>query len=56
MRDGVLQGIRSNGDIIRYEQATGYFGVMRNGKISTFFRPDGDEYDRYKYFVDAIEQ
>jgi filamentous hemagglutinin len=39
---------------LRFEPSTGYFGVMRNGKINTFFRPDGDAAARLKYFKDQL--
>jgi hypothetical protein len=55
MRNGVLQGARSNGDIVRFEPSTGYFGIMRSGKISTFFKPNGNEYERYEYFLKNLE-
>ncbi|WDE06523.1 hypothetical protein SG34_006280 [Thalassomonas viridans] len=54
VRSGVLQGTRADGSILRFEQSTGYFGVMRNGKISTFFRPDGDAAAQLKYFKDQL--
>ncbi len=50
-RKGILEGTRADGSILRFEPSTGYFGVMRNGKISTFFRPDGDG---LKYFKDQL--
>lgn len=37
---GILEGTRADGALVRFDPATGYFGVMRNGAISTFFRPD----------------
>jgi len=40
---GVLQGYRADGDLLRVDPSTGYFGVLSpNGTIRTFFRPDGD--------------
>ena len=46
--DGVLEGIRSNGDILRYDTSTGSFGARTaTGVIKTFFRPDeGEAYFR----------
>lgn len=49
-RGGILQGTRADGSILRFEPATGYFGVMRNGKINTFFRPSGDAAAQLEYF------
>ena len=53
-RAGIHQGIRADGSVLRFEPSTGYFGVMRNGKINTFFRPDGDAAARLKYFKDQL--
>lgn len=54
--DGVLQGFRANGDIVRFDPATGYFGVRtQKGTIKTFFRPSGDENDRLKYFYQQFQ-
>lgn len=37
----ILTKTRSNGDILRFETNTGYFGVRgSNGTIKTFFKPD----------------
>jgi hypothetical protein len=37
----VLEKIRSNGDIVRYDPATEEFGVAQgNGTIRTYFKPD----------------
>ena len=42
--DGVLEGVRANNDILRYDTNTGSFGVKTvTGVIKTFFRPDGGE-------------
>ncbi len=54
MREGALQGTRADGSILRFEPSTGYFGVMRNGKINTFFRPEGDAGVRLKYFQEQL--
>jgi hypothetical protein len=41
-QNGIIEGIRANGDFIRYESQTGYFGVRTaDGVIRTFFRPNG---------------
>lgn len=53
-REGILQGTRADGSILRFEPSTGYFGVMRNGRINTFFRPDGNAAARLKYFKDQL--
>ncbi len=38
---GVLQKVRVNGDIVRYNPITNEFGVVStNGTVRTFFRPD----------------
>jgi len=38
--DGLQQGVRANGDIVRFNPKTGHFGVMsQDGVIRTFFRP-----------------
>ncbi|WP_241088464.1 filamentous hemagglutinin N-terminal domain-containing protein [Pseudomonas viridiflava] len=53
-RSGIQQGVRADGSTLRFEPSTGYFGVMRNGKINTFFRPDGDAAAQLKYFKDQL--
>ncbi|MEX5533295.1 RHS repeat-associated core domain-containing protein, partial [Pseudomonas syringae] len=53
-RGGVLQGTRADGSMLRLEPSTGYFGVMRGGKINTFFRPSGDAAAQLKYFKDQL--
>ncbi|MFM2482558.1 RHS repeat-associated core domain-containing protein [Celerinatantimonas sp. YJH-8] len=53
-RSGIVQGTRADGSILRFEPSSGYFGVMRNGKINTFFRPDGDAAARLKYFEEQL--
>lgn len=46
---GVLQKTRPNGDIVRVDPATGYYGVRtRGGVIRTFFRPDGNPVAYYR--------
>jgi RHS repeat-associated protein len=50
--EGVLQGLRSNGDIVRLDPKTGDFGLLsREGTIRTFFRPD----DPVKYFYEQFK-
>jgi RHS repeat-associated protein len=48
---GVLEGVRANGDFIRFQPSTGYFGVRTsNGVIRTFFRPsNGIDYFRSQF-------
>ncbi|MFL1418953.1 hemagglutinin repeat-containing protein [Pseudomonas fildesensis] len=53
-RGGVMQGTRADGSMLRFEPSTGYFGVMRGGKINTFFRPGGDAAAQLKYFKDQL--
>lgn len=53
--DGVLEGVRKNGDFVRYDPDSGYFGVRSpDGTIRTFFRPDGDAATRLQYFKDQF--
>jgi len=41
VRGTILQGIRSNGDVVRFNTATEAFAVMRrDGVIRTYFKPD----------------
>jgi hypothetical protein len=38
---GVMEGIRSNGDLLRFDPESGYFGARTaGGVIKTFFSPD----------------
>lgn len=38
---GVLEGIRSGGDLVRFDPASGYLGIRSaDGVIRTFFSPD----------------
>ncbi|GAB0069186.1 hypothetical protein IBA8402_49540 [Pseudomonas syringae] len=37
-----------------FEPSTEYFGVMREGKINTFFRPSGNAAAQLKYFKDQL--
>lgn len=45
-RNGMLEGIRADGNIVRFSPESGYIGIMSdNGTIRTFFRPKkGIEY------------
>jgi pyocin large subunit-like protein len=39
-RSGCLQGVRKNGELVRYDPATECFGVIdRRGVILTFYKP-----------------
>jgi pyocin large subunit-like protein len=41
LSSGVYQGVRTNGDILRFNEATNAFGIMRaDGLIRTYFIPD----------------
>ncbi len=49
---GVLERVKPNGDIARFDPATGHFGVKTPGNtIRTFFRPDGDATAQMNYFL-----
>lgn len=49
--DGVLEGIRPGGDLIRLDPKSGYFGVRDPaGIIRTFFRPTGGPQQWLDYF------
>jgi hypothetical protein len=38
---GVLLGIRSGGDLVRFDPVSGYFGIRSASRvIRTFFHPD----------------
>jgi filamentous hemagglutinin len=38
---GVLQKVRANGDVVRYDPATQAFGVVKtDGTIRTYYKPD----------------
>ncbi len=51
----LLEGVRANGDIVRFDPSTGYFGVRSpDGTIRTFFRPDGDASARLQYFYEQF--
>ena len=52
---GVLEGWRARGDFVRFDPATGYFGIRTSsGIIRTFFRPGGSAADRAQYFYDEF--
>ncbi|MCK9739618.1 hypothetical protein [Pseudomonas syringae] len=53
-RGGVLQRTRTDDSMLRFEPSTEHFGVMREGKINTFFRPSGDAAAQLKYFKDQL--
>lgn len=49
---GVLDGVRANGDILRFDTATGNFGITTpHGSIRTFFRPS----EGVDYFYDQFK-
>jgi pyocin large subunit-like protein len=49
--EGVLQGVRSGGDLVRLNPKSGYFGVRDSrGVIRTFFRPAGGPQQWLEYF------
>jgi filamentous hemagglutinin len=47
-RPGSIEGLRSDGALIRFDPRSGYLGVRKNGAILTFFRPDGDAFAYYQ--------
>lgn len=48
---GTLEGTRRDGDLVRFDPATGQFGLRSpRGVIRTFFRPD----DGIQYFYDQF--
>lgn len=54
--EGVLEGVRKNGDVVRFDPKTGYFGIRtQSGVIRTFFRPEGDATARMGYFRDQFK-
>jgi hypothetical protein len=56
-RPGVVQGTRANGEVVRFEPATGKFGVMRsNGTIKTYFRPNGTPTEQIRYFEREVNR
>ena len=43
-----MEGVRAGGDLVRFDPASGYFGIRSpGGVIRTFFRPD----DGINYFL-----
>ena len=58
-RSGLHEGIRwSDGSILRVDESTGWFGVMRNGKINTFFIPNpatNGGFSPVEYFLKQID-
>jgi RHS repeat-associated protein len=54
--EGALEGLRSNGDLARFDPRSGYFGVRSpSGIIRTFFRPKGETpSDWLQYFFDQF--
>jgi pyocin large subunit-like protein len=49
--EGVIEGIRPGGDLVRLDPKSGYFGIRStDGAIRTFFRPDGGPSDWLQYF------
>ena len=45
--EGVLERVRPNGDVVRFDPSTDTFGVVsRDGTIRTFYRPDPAVHDR----------
>ncbi len=41
LKNGALEKVRQNGDVVRYNPSTGEFGVVSaNGVIRTYYRPD----------------
>src|SRR5262249_16127852 len=56
-RDGVLEGIRPGGDLLRLDPESRYFGIRSPvGTIRTFFRPDGGPNDWLQYFFDQFKR
>jgi hypothetical protein len=52
---GVLEGVRADGDFVRFDPSTGYFGIRTpSSTIRTFFRPDGNPAARLQYFLDQF--
>jgi hypothetical protein len=43
----VVEGRRSNGDVVRFDHRTGTLGVHRGDVIIAWFRPD----EGYEFFV-----
>jgi hypothetical protein len=53
--EGILEGVRPGGDLIRLDPKSGYFGVRTpDAIIRTFFRPSGGSSDWLHYFYDQF--
>jgi pyocin large subunit-like protein len=53
LADGVEECVRSAGGRVRYNEATGEFGVLyADGFVATYFRRRGTVAERRQYFVD----
>jgi hypothetical protein len=53
---GVMEGIKPNGDLARFDPRTGYFGTRSpKGVIRTFFRPGGSSEDKLQYYKDQFK-
>jgi hypothetical protein len=48
--DEIVEGHRSNGDVVRYDHRTGTLGVHRGDVIIAWFRPD----EGYEYFLREV--
>ena len=46
----VVEGRRSNGDVVRFDHRTGTLGVHRGDVIIAWFRPD----EGYEFFVREV--
>ncbi|MBC8355771.1 MAG: hypothetical protein H8E66_27660, partial [Planctomycetes bacterium] len=52
---GVHEAVRADGDFVRFDPATGYFGIRTSdGIVKTFFRPDGDAIAQFEYFLKQL--
>jgi RHS repeat-associated protein len=50
--EGVLEGVRPGGDLVRLDPKSGYFGVRSSGGvIRTFFRPTGGPQQWLEYYT-----
>jgi hypothetical protein len=48
--DDVVEGRRSNGDLVRFDHRTGTLGVHRGDVIIAWFRPD----EGYEFFLREV--
>jgi pyocin large subunit-like protein len=56
-RDGVLEGVRPGGDLVRLDPKSAYSGVRSpSGTIRTFFRPNGGPDEWLQYFYSQFAQ